>query len=267
MTNSSEIKTIHYNMAWYVAIFLGLLQGLTEFLPVSSSGHLLMVQHFLNMPENMLMFNIMLHLATLTAVVIVFRNKIWSLIRKPFCRTNLCLLVATAITCTFVLLFKGPIDAVLTYKVLPVTFLITAIMLFLTSFVSATAGSKQRNPFPNCYGSAVAGLAQGIAVAPGISRSGATIAACLFMGAKREDAAEFSFLMSIPIIIASFLYELIGNSAPISVEILPLGLAFVAALISGIIAIKIMLTIVRRVKLYWFSAYLAALSIMLLIFV
>ena len=250
-------------MAWYVAVFLGLVQGLTEFLPVSSSGHLIMVQHFLNMPENMLMFNIVLHLATLTAVVVVFRKKIWLLIRSPFCRTNLCLALATMITCAFVLLFKGPIDAAMTHRVLPVTFIMTAIVLFLTSFITnRETASKPKNLFKIA---AVAGLAQGIAVVPGISRSGATIAACLFMGARREDAAEFSFLMSIPIIVASFLHELVGNTAPLAVDVMPLTLAFVAALVSGIIAIKLMLTIVRRVKLYWFSAYLVVLSVVLLL--
>lgn len=265
--NSEIFTSVNYSMVWYLAVFLGLLQGLTEFLPVSSSGHLMMAQRFFNMPENMLMFNIVLHLATLAAVVLVFRKKIWSLIRKPFCRTNLCLALATIITCVLVVLFKDVIDATMTYKVLPVTFMVTAIVLFLTTLAKVPPARKNSlaHETQSKWKTAVAaGFAQGIAVIPGISRSGSTIAACLFTGEAREDAAEFSFLMSIPIIVASFLYELIGNTAPIAVEILPLSLAFVAAFISGIIAIKIMLAVIRKVKLYWFSVYLVALSIILL---
>ena len=247
-------------MTVFTAILLGFIQGLTEFLPVSSSGHLMLAQHFFNMPDNMLMFDIILHIATLCAVVIVFRKKIIFLIRNPLCKTNYCLLIATAITCTIVILFKDQIDQTLTYKILPFTFMITAILLFATSLInpknSGEVGYKT---------SIIAGIAQGIAVIPGISRSGSTIAASLFTGARREAAAEFAFLMSIPIIIASFLFELISSPASaISLDPVPLLFGFATALASGIFAIKFMLKIVKEIKLYWFSLYLVALSITLL---
>jgi len=237
------------------AIFLGLIQGLTEFLPVSSSGHLMLFQKLLNMPNNMLLFNIILHVATLCAVVIVFRKKIWQLIRHPLNKTNLYLIIATAITCTIVLIFKDLIDRVFTYKVLPVTFMLTAIVLFIVTFV------KPRDKNIKMTTAITAGLAQGIAVIPGLSRSGITIAANLALGTKRTEAAEFSFLMSIPIIIASLVYELISSQEAIKLEVLPTVLAFITALLSGIFAIKFMLHIVARVKLYWFSIYLIILAL------
>jgi len=243
------------------AALLGIVQGLTEFLPVSSSGHLLVARHIFNLPENMLMFDIILHLATLSAVVIVFRKKIFALIRNPFCKTNFNLLIATVITCAIVILFKDQIDRTFTYSVLPVTFMITAIVLFATTLVK-----PQNNNEIEYRTGIIIGIAQGIAVIPGISRSGSTISAALLTGAKREAAAEFSFLMSIPIIIASFLYEFLSSPADALVlEPIPLIFGFAVALIFGIIAIKLMLRLVKNIKLYWFSVYLVALSIVLTI--
>jgi undecaprenyl-diphosphatase len=245
-------------MAIWLAIILGLVQGLTEFLPVSSSGHLLMFQKWFGLSADMLMFNIVLHLATLAAVVVVFRKKIWQLIKKPLNKTNLYLLIATAITCTMVVLFKNWVDALMTHRILPITFLITAILLILATFIKPRNTQSAKLPI-------LTGLAQGIAVIPGISRSGATITAALAAGTSREKAAEFSFLMSIPIILASFVYELISNTSGLStLSPLPLIFGFIAAMAAGIFAIKFMLRIVKNVKLYWFSIYLAILAILLI---
>jgi len=244
----------------FIAIFLGIVQGLTEFLPVSSSGHLILFQRILNLPEDMLLFNIILHIATLLAVLIVFRKRIWHLVRHPFNKTNLALILATIVTVGFVLLFKDFIDRTLTARILPITFMITAIVLFSTTFI------KDKSLLPDdkeiTYISALStGLAQGIAVVPGFSRSGFTISTALATGTKRERAAEFSFLMSIPIIIAALVYELISNPSPTLGPALPLIFAFVTALISGIFAIKFMLKLVKKIKLYWFSLYLIILAI------
>jgi undecaprenyl-diphosphatase len=255
-------------MTIWLALLLGLTQGLTEFLPVSSSGHLLLFQRILRLPADMLLFDIILHIATLCAVIIVFRKKIWHLIKNPFCKTNIALLIATVITCTMVVLFKDTIDRAFTYRILPFTFMITAVVLFLTSFLS-DKGTRHRAEDKaesnNTYKTAVAaGFAQGLAVIPGISRSGSTIAAALFTGTRREDAAEFSFLLSITIIVASFLYEIISKPVVLAVAPVPLVFAFLAAMVSGIFAIKFMLRIVKNIKLYWFSAYLCVLAVVLL---
>jgi len=250
-------------MAIWMAIILGLIQGVTEFLPVSSSGHLMLGQKFLGLENDLLLFDIFLHIATLCAVLIVFRKKIWELIQKPFCKTNYCLVIGTVITCAIVLVFKDWIDSTMTYKVLPITFLITAIVLFAVTMLPK---QKDVGEGEIKYKTGiVAGIAQGIAVIPGISRSGSTIAASLATGVKREEAAEFAFLMSIPIIIASFLYEVVSNgSASLSAPPLALIGGFVAAFVSGIFAIKFMLKLVKHVKLYWFSIYLTVLSVVLM---
>ncbi|MCL2570277.1 MAG: undecaprenyl-diphosphate phosphatase [Firmicutes bacterium] len=250
-------------MPIYVAIILGLIQGLTEFLPVSSSGHLILAQYLFNLPEDMLLFNIILHVATLLAVLIVFRLRIWQLVRHPFNKTNLALVLATIVTVSLVLIFKDIIDRTFTARVLPITFFITAIILFATTFV-------RENPNQNTDDaeleitkkSALAtGLAQAIAVVPGFSRSGFTIATALATGTKRQAAAEFSFLMSIPIIIGALVLELVSGPVSSDIEIFPLVIAFLVALVSGVFAIKFMLRIVRRIKLYWFSLYLVILAI------
>jgi len=238
-----------------LAIFLGLVQGLTEFLPVSSSGHLMMFQHLFNVQGNHLLFTIVLHIATLLAVVIVFHKKIWQLIRHPFNKTNYCLLIATILTCALVILFKDFIDKTFTYKILPLTFMVTAIVLFAATMV------KPREKDITYTSAITVGLAQGIAVIPGLSRSGTTISALLVTGTKRETAAEFSFLMSIPIIIASLVYELTTAAGPLKLDVFPTAIAFITALASGILAIKFMLHLIRRVKLHWFSMYLIVLSI------
>ena len=219
----------------------------------------MMFQRLLGMPENMLLFNIILHVATLCAVVIVFRKKIWQLVRHPFNKTNLYLLIATAITCALVIVFKDLIDRTFTYRILPVTFIVTAIVLFGVTLI------KPKEKDIGYTSSIISGLAQGIAVIPGLSRSGLTISANLAVGIKREAAAEFSFLMSIPIIIASLLYELVGSRGEtMTLDILPTAIAFVIALVSGVFAIKFMLHIVKRVKLYWFSLYLILIAVVCL---
>ena len=250
----------------FVAIIMGLVQGLTEFLPVSSSGHLMVAQNWFGVAESSLLFVLILHLATLCAVVIVFRKKIWELIKNPFCKTGYALLISTVISCALVLIFMDYIDSAFNYNFLPFFFLVTATLLLVVTFINVKPNQQADGTTVTYKTSIATGIMQGIAVIPGISRSGATIAAALATGANREDAAEFSFLMSIPIIIASFVYHVVSNPSGImSIDILPIILGFIAAFVSGIFAIKIMLALVKRVKLYWFSAYLVVLAVVLLI--
>ena len=245
-----------------LAIFLGLIQGLAEFLPISSSGHLILVQHIFEMPQDMMFFNIMLHIATLIAVCFVFRKRTFKLVRHPFHpdnrRLNFCLILATAITVGFVLLFNDFLESTFTARVLPITFLITAIVLVWASFVKP--GKNQLT-----YTTAAAlGLAQGLAIIPGLSRSGLTLSTALTSGIQRDHAAEFAFLMSIPIIIAALVWELVRNPISTTINWLPLSIAFIVALLSGVFAIKFMLDIIRRVKLYWLSLYLIVIALVAL---
>jgi undecaprenyl-diphosphatase len=245
-------------MSIWIGLFLGIVQGFTEFLPVSSSGHLILFQHIFNLPQDMLLFDIILHIATLLAVVFVFRKTIMNLIRRPLCKMNLYLLISTVITCALVILFKDFVDRLFTYKILPFTFMLTAILLYVATW-SGGCGGDVRTP------SAInVGLSQFVAVTPGLSRSGTTISTLLICGVEKEKAAEYSFLMSIPIILASFCYELldvIKSGQSIHLDIWPTVIGFFGAMLSGVIAIKFMLRVIKNVKLHWFSLYLVILAI------
>ncbi|MCL2229340.1 MAG: undecaprenyl-diphosphate phosphatase, partial [Firmicutes bacterium] len=174
-------------MEIWQAIVLGLIQGLTEFLPVSSSGHLLFFQEAVGIYDTYntaLLFDIFLHLATLLAVIIIFRKKIWELIRNPFCKTNYCLLIATAISCVIVVVFLL-LDISMPIRALPFTFLITAAILVAVSFIKPEKIQPNYDGIGYRHGIAM-GTIQGIAaIFPGISRSGSTIAAGMATGARR----------------------------------------------------------------------------------
>lgn len=245
-------------MVWWTAVFLGLVQGIAEFLPVSSSGHLMLFERWFGIAGGGLLFNIILHIATLFAVCAVYYKKIWLLIRRPFCKYNAMLLTATAITCAFVLLFKDIIDRAFDYRFLPFAFITTAAVLLLPAVIKPKAGSGG-------WRSVIAmGLAQGLAVVPGFSRSGFTIAAGQLCGTEKTESADFSFLMSVPIIAASLLYEIMSGGQVGSVGVGVIIIAFISAFVSGIIAVKFMLSVIRKVDLRWFAVYLLALGAALL---
>ena len=197
-------------MKIWQAIILGLVQGLTEFLPVSSSGHLVFLQRVLGIQEGGLFFNIILHLGTLVAVCVVFWRDILELFKKPF-KTLGYLVIASIPAAVIGLLLEDVIDGMSNeFKyigiILAVFFLITASVLFVTEIVA----KKRENVLPLCWRTVLPmGFAQAIAVLPGISRSGSTICAGMLAGGKREEVAKFSFLMSIPVILGSFVISLI----------------------------------------------------------
>ena len=162
-----------------------------------------------------------------------------------------------------VLLFKGFIEDSFGGALLPFCFMITAVLLIVSQILS-----KKNNKPITKTGACIMGIAQGIAVLPGISRSGATICTGLILGYDRKESANFSFLMSIPSIIASLIYELYGafsGSGFESLEFWPLFFGFVFAFVVGLLSIKLMLKVVQNLKLYWFSAYLFIISIVSLI--
>jgi undecaprenyl-diphosphatase len=275
-------------MAWWTAVFLGLVQGLAEFLPVSSSGHLILFQHLLHIDDGGLLFDIILHIATLLAVVVVYHKKIWGLIRRPFCEYNVLLFIATAITCVFVLAFKNLIDKAFNIQFLPFAFIITAAVLLLPAIVKPkvtggggrtqtgaavrTAAGRKKSwrtaagEKKSWRAAAAMGFAQGLAVIPAFSRSGWTITAGQLSGMDRTAAADFSFLMSVPIILASLFYEIMAGGEIVSVGTGSIIIAFVSAFVSGIVAIKFMLNIIKKIDLRWFSAYLFILGAVLIFF-
>lgn len=239
---------------------LGLIQGLTEFLPVSSSGHLVLLNKLFGMEQNFVFLSVFLHIATLLAVVFVLRKEIWFLIKNPFSKPTMLLVVATVPTVVIVLLFKSFFETSFSGEWLPLCFAITATALLFTSLFSKQYPNKKMS-----YKSAILmGVSQGIAILPGISRSGATICTGLVCGEDKQQITHFSFLMSIPIIICSLIYEVykgVSQGTPLlSGNIFLVLMAFVVAFVSGIFAIKYMLKIVQKGKYYYFSIYLYCLA-------
>ena len=232
---------------------LGLLQGLTEFLPVSSSGHLALVE-YLGVGTESVGLNLFLHLATLFAVLIVFRKEVWYLLKNPLSEEGKFLLLATLPTAVM----AGAIRYLVPQNVLflPTAFMATSVLLLLPSVF---------RPKPFAWGrgwekrALVVGIAQGLACFNGVSRSGATTAAGYMVG-MGENSGKVSFLLSIPIIVGSAIVE--GATGGFSD--LHVGGAVVGALTAflvGIFAIKLFLKILKKEKLYLFSIYTFLLSI------
>ncbi len=260
-------------MIWDViwkSIVLGTVQGLTEFLPVSSSGHLTLLQRVLGYDlggGSMTFINIMMHLGTLIAVLFVFRKDIIALFQKPF-KTLLFLVVATIPAAVVGILCNDYIDAWFAGQkgllLLAICFAFTALILFVTELYAKRRKKVQEFGWKQTV---CMGLMQTVALFPGISRSGSTIAAGTLSGAKTEDVSKFSFLMSIPIILGGFAvgcYDAIKEPAIVTgmgwegaVGIL-IGVACSA--IFGFIAIKFMLKIINKANYKWFSLYLVLLS-------
>lgn len=249
-------------MTIWLAMFYGILQGVTEFLPVSSSGHLVLFNKIFGTDCNFIFFSILLHFATLFAVIVVLWKDIIFLVKKPFGKTATKLYIATIITIIFVFIFKSTFENAFSGAFLPICFLITAFVLLLTELV----GKKTNNKPINKKSAILIGLAQGVAVLPAISRSGATICTAILCGVGRENASKFSFLLSIPIILASVTYEIfdaIKMGAPIiDTPILPTLTAFLTAFIVGVLCVKFMLKTFQKVKLWYFSIYLFLISIL-----
>ena len=245
------------------AIIMGIVQGLTEFLPVSSSGHLVLMQRLFGITGENIAFDVAVHLGSLIAVIIVFRKTIWDLIKHPFSPLAIKLYLATIPTVLIVLLFKSTIEGSFTGDFFIVGFVLTIFILIISEYIA----KKYKNEMPITKTNAVIlGIAQGLATLPGVSRSGTTISTGLIMGNRKSEVAEFSFLMSIPIIIASAIYELIFKMDYASFDIVPMLLGMLFAFVFGFIAIKWMLQLVRKANLLCFAIYLIILVAVILIF-
>ncbi len=239
--------------------FLGLVQGLTEFLPVSSSGHLVLFSKLFGIEES-LFISILLHVATLLSIVVVFYKDIWQMIRHPFSKPAMMLVVATIPTCLIVLVLMPIIKSSFAGGALPICFIVSAVLLFVSENLSKKTYKQTLD-----YKSAIfMGIAQGFAVFPGISRSGSTISAGLLNGKNKEEVAKFSFLMSIPIILLSLLmevYDVIKGGIVVNVSAIAITISFVTAFLVGIFAIKLMIKLTVKSSLKWFSLYLLCIAV------
>ena len=269
------------------ALILGLIQGIAEFLPISSSGHLELSKNLLGLNEVPILFDVILHLATLLAVLIVFRKRIVAIVEalwnflfvkketqaKGLSKTQKKKDEARRENLSFVvpILIATAITAVLGYaieKFVPQggTKAVAARMLVTAIILGFTAIAKQGTRGPASIGpgrAALIGLAQGIGVFSGISRSGITISTGIFAGLERSTAGEFSFLLSIPAILGAFILTLKDAGALMgTVSFAQLALAFLAALFSGLAALKILMKIIRNGKLFWFAPYLVLVGLL-----
>ncbi len=248
------------------AIFLGFLQGLTEFLPISSSAHLALAQYFLGFEEgsSVLVFDVFIHLATLLAVIFYFRKDLF-----PISRISLALVkyvaLATVPTVVAALFLKNLSESFFHQNLYPIGFTLLANALFLTSL--RFLGHKEGGREVNRWRALMIGLVQGMAVMPGLSRSGSTITASLWLGLKREEAVRFSFLAAIPAIIGANILVFHEALPTMSWHLAPGMISgFVAAFISGYFAIALMMKLVQKGKIYYFAFYTAPLAIFILIY-
>ena len=283
-------------MEWFEAILLGLVQGLTEFLPVSSSGHLEIGKVLLGVETtDDLLFTTMVHAATVLSTIVVFRAEIWGLIKGFFCgirdirivktdgkRTLLCndqtdYLFKIAVSMIPILIvglfFKDQVESIFgSIHVVGYALVMTALLLFFSDYASRPGRksvfpvSESRNGISYLQAFAV-GLGQAFAVIPGLSRSGTTISTGLICGVRREAMAQFSFLMVlVPILGETFLEITGGEFGASSVGVLPLALGFVSAFLSGLFACRIMVTLVKKAKLSWFALYCLVAAVCIFIF-
>lgn len=238
------------------AALLGLLQGLTEFLPISSSGHLVIAQHFFGVENKGLFFEVLLHCATLVAVLAVYWKDIIELIKKPFQKYTYLLIAGTIPTGIIGLTFKDTFEKMFSsVTVVGYSLLITGFILLLAELISRMILDSTKFGY---WQSILIGLGQGLAITPGISRSGTTIAVSLLVGLERKEAAKFSFLLSIPAILGASIVEAkdVVLAHQLSTDlILPYIVGALVALVSGYAAIKLLLSVLNKGKLYYFSIY------------
>lgn len=253
-------------MTIFQAIILGLTQGLCEFLPVSSSGHLVLLQKIFGIEEGAMFFTVMLHVATLFAVVWVFRKTLWQMLKNPFSKYPLFIILATVPTVIITLLLGDLVEDSYSGNLLGWGFLITALILSATGAFAHRRRKKLGLSEMGIPQALAVGVAQGLALLPGISRSGMTIAGGLTVGLDRNFAAEFSFLMSIPAILGATVLQVkdVVVAGSLQIDVLPVIVGMAAAFVSGLFAIKWMLAIVKKGKLSWFALYTAALGALVL---
>jgi len=285
-------------MSFWIVILLGIIQGATEFLPVSSSGHLVLFYSIFGITQNTLLFSVLLHIATLTAVLYVYRKDVIRLVKNPFCKTNCLIITATLPTVILALLLKNVVEDSFGGASLITCFFITGIILLISDYISRKRSKKETlaNNFLTQNNSSskgrgfistqtfsspyitnirisykqaiIVGICQGFACFPGISRSGSTIASGLIFGIDKKESADFSFLLSIPIIFASLILEGVEfvkhpSLMPFSIIEILFGCFF--AFTSGLLCVHLLLNLVKKQKLVWFSLYLFILGIFLIL--
>lgn len=257
----------------FQAIFLGLVQGLTEFLPISSSGHLVFFQSLFGLKESHLFFDVMVHFGTLLAVVVFFRTDLGQIFRgigsllaqkrtkEEGTKLLLWILIGTIPTGLMGLLFKDWFESLFAQpKTVGGMLLITGSILFLTRWAKMEEKNIDKMTWLNAV---LIGIAQGIAITPGISRSGITISTGLFLGLNRELSGKFSFLLSIPAILGATLLE--ARKVGMPAEAWPALLGMAAAFLVGLFSLTFLMKVIRMGKIGNFSYYCFGLGILMVL--
>lgn len=257
-------------ISWWQSIILGIVQGLAEFLPISSSGHLQLFQSIFGIEAVPRLFDIFLHIGTLAAVFIVFRRELWDIIKNPKQKIVYMIFIATCVTVAFALLIEVLGDKVIGEAImsslLGVNFIITAALLFFMERVSKNKNAKNLEQM-TAKDAAIIGAMQGIGTLSGVSRSGSTIATGVFVGLDRKFLARFSFLMSIPSVLGAFAFDVLkfflkGEEAAVVLTPLPVILGTVVAFIVGYVAIRWMLKLISSKSFIPFSIYTFLLGVL-----
>lgn len=244
------------------SVILGVVQGLTEFLPVSSSGHLELAKYFMgdnSLAEESLQMTITLHAATALATIVVFRKDVFSIFRgllrfewNEETVFALKIIISMIPAVIIGLLFEEEIELLFNKQILLVGFMliITGLLLYLADRARKTEKSV------GYWDALIIGLAQAVAILPGISRSGATISSSVLLGVDREKSARFSFLMVVPLILGKMAKDILsGELGESSAQALPLVTGFIAAFLTGLLACVWMIKLVKNSKLTYFSIY------------
>ncbi|MCQ2248739.1 MAG: undecaprenyl-diphosphate phosphatase [Treponema sp.] len=272
------------------SVLLGLLQGIAEFLPISSSGHLKIAQSLFGLEDVPVLFDVFLHLATLLAVVIFFRKKICDLVISFFClfvpekklseerlqsrgddrKYIVAIIIATVITGAIGVFNSKLLDEkVFSVKSVCAGLLVTSGLLVVSSVYEKKqmASGKEFARIPGIIQSVVIGILQGFGTLPGISRSGSTISGALFCNISRESAGEFSFIVSIPAILGAFLLELkdLGEMNQ-AVGIAPLACGCITAFVAGYAALAWLMKLIKKGRLEFFACYLVPAGILGMLF-
>lgn len=233
-------------------IILGLLQGMTEFLPVSSSGHLVIMQRLLGLRGQEVMLIVVLHLGTLLALAVFFFKDLLGLFSKP--KSVLYLAVVSVITAAIGLGGKDFFEALFTSpKLVALALMVTGVALLATK--RSASGKKDSVGLKDAV---ILGFTQAAAIIPGISRSGATISTLLFRGIKPEEAFRFSFLAAIPVILGAALLEFKGINLAFNIDSAGLAVGFISSFTAGLISLRFLKVVLKKAKLYYFGYYCIA---------
>ena len=250
-------------MDWLQAFILGIIQGLTEFLPISSSGHLVLAQHILGVETPGILLEVVLHMGTLVAILIYFYVDIKQLLHSVIkssqnaWRYTIYLIIATIpIICAGVL-FRDIIETTFTVSIVKWMLMITGLVVGSTYFFQNRPRRELVMITALCIG-----FAQVFALLPGISRSGMTISVALIMGIQHEKAANFAFFMAIPVLFGAGLLQLFTVDAQANLSLLPLIIGFISSAVTGYLVINWLLAVISRGKFYLFSLYCFVVSLL-----